>query len=117
MSLRLCLVRFLCREAFSHGVPFAREFVGVVDQAIEDRVGQRGIANGLMTMLARKLAGDNRRPSAEVIKARPFSLRNLDNPPADIVARGGKGCLPEVAALKCVLYFYTPRSTKHVQNL
>ena len=64
LFLRLCRFRFLCGEAFSHGVPFEREFVGIVHQAIENGVCQCGIADGLMPMRNRKLAGDNRRTSA-----------------------------------------------------
>jgi len=47
------------REPFSHRVTFEHEFVSVVDQAIENRVGQRGIADRLMPMLDGKLAGNN----------------------------------------------------------
>lgn len=57
--LHLGVFRFWCSEAFSHGVPFERELVSVVHQAIENRISQRGITDRLVPMLDRKLAGDN----------------------------------------------------------
>lgn len=43
---------------FSHGFSFEVDFVGVMHQAVEDRVGQGGVADHLMPMFGRQLAGD-----------------------------------------------------------
>jgi hypothetical protein len=39
--------------------PFSTSAVGIVDEAIEDGVGQRRIADGVVPMLDRHLAGND----------------------------------------------------------
>ena len=67
MIFSFWLCRCCCREGFSQGVPREREFVSVVNQAIEHGVGQGGIADGLMPMRNRQLAGDQGRVSAVAV--------------------------------------------------
>lgn len=44
---------------FSHGTSFQVDAMCVVNQAIEDRIGNGGIANMLMPVFDGKLAGEN----------------------------------------------------------
>jgi hypothetical protein len=57
---RVCLGRI----ELSHRRPFKREPIGVVDDAIEDGVGEGGLTNHLMPRLHGELASDQRRVSA-----------------------------------------------------
>ena len=43
---------------FAHGFSFEGNFVGVVDEAVEDGVGQGGVANDLVPVVDGNLAGD-----------------------------------------------------------
>ena len=52
LLLDLCSVRQPCL-AFTHGFSFQIDLVGVVDQAIEDGIGQRRIADHVMPFLQR----------------------------------------------------------------
>ena len=52
---------------FAHRFSFEVDFVSVVDQTVEDGVGQSGIADHLMPMFDRQLAGDQGR-------ARPMAI-------------------------------------------
>ena len=45
-------------EAFSHGVSFEGDRVGVVDEPVEDGVGQRGFSDALVPEVDGILAGD-----------------------------------------------------------
>ncbi|RKT42987.1 hypothetical protein BDD21_0291 [Thiocapsa rosea] len=46
--------------AFAHRLAFEGDPVGVVDQAVEDRIGEGGIPDQVMPMFDRQLAGDER---------------------------------------------------------
>ena len=43
----------------AHAFPFQDEAVGVVDEAVEDGVGQRRIADDVVPVFDRNLAGDD----------------------------------------------------------
>jgi hypothetical protein len=45
---------------FPHGIPAHLDAMGVVDQAVEDAVGQRGIADLFVPARDRQLRGQNR---------------------------------------------------------
>jgi hypothetical protein len=45
-------------------IPIQIDLVGVVDEAVEDGVGQRGVTDGGMPVINRKLAGHDRRARA-----------------------------------------------------
>ncbi len=49
-----------CRLSFAHGVALEGNLVGVVDQPVKDRIGEGRLANRLMPVLDRQLAGDDR---------------------------------------------------------
>ena len=51
----------------AHAFSFQDQAVGVVDEAVEDGVGQRWIADDVMPMLDRHLAGDDGRCPAVAI--------------------------------------------------
>ena len=54
-------------HTFAHGFPFQIDLVGVMNQAIQNRVRQRGIANDLMPVFHRQLAGDQGRTFAAAV--------------------------------------------------
>ena len=53
--------------AFTHGLTFEIEFVGVVHQSVEDGVGQGGIAEVLMPVRHWQLTGDQGRTDIEAV--------------------------------------------------
>ena len=55
------------RLPFPHGFALQRELVGVMHQAVEDRVGQCRIPQGLMPVLDRQLTGHQRGPAIMAI--------------------------------------------------
>ena len=66
---RVILTVLLCqpRLPFPHGFALQGDLVRVMDQAVKDRVGQRGIPQGLMPVLDRELTGDNGGPATVAI--------------------------------------------------
>ena len=68
-SLRRGVKRAFCGGVFAHAVPFDLQSVGVVDEAVEDGVGERGVADDLVPLLDRNLAGDqNRRALVAILE-------------------------------------------------
>ena len=51
----------------SHAVSLEGKAVGVVDEAVEDRVGDGGVGDDLVPMLDRHLTGDDSRPALVAI--------------------------------------------------
>ena len=43
---------------FSHGLSFELELVGVVHEAVEDGIGESGVADRFVPVIERELAGD-----------------------------------------------------------
>ena len=48
-------------SSFSHRLSFELEVVGVVHEAVEDRIGEGGIADRIVPVIERELAGDEGR--------------------------------------------------------
>lgn len=71
----------------SHGASFELDAVSVVNDAVEDGIGQGGVADGLMPVLEGELTGDERRLSTDTV------FQDLQ----EVTASGfSKGCESEV---------------------
>src|SRR5215813_5866377 len=52
---------------FAHGVALQGNLVCVVDEPVQDGIGQRGLPNRRMPVLDRQLTGNDRRPAVMAI--------------------------------------------------
>ena len=57
----------VCGGSFAHRFSLEMDFVGVVQEPVEDRVGKRGIADVVVPEFERKLAGDESGASADAV--------------------------------------------------
>ena len=60
-SLGLVVKRAFFGGVFAHAFSFDLQTMGVVDEAVEDGVGERGIADDVVPLIDRNLAGDQNR--------------------------------------------------------
>jgi hypothetical protein len=69
---------------FAHGVALQANFVCVVDEPVQDGIGQGGLPNRRMPVLARQLTGDDRRPAVMAI------FKELQEVPAIVITQWGQ---------------------------
>jgi len=83
-SLGLCCTFFLVRlqgvVTSSHGFPFQGNGVGVVDQSVQDGVGEGGIAQVFMPVGDRQLRGDEDGATLAIVSAGMRDVATLPRP-------------------------------------
>ena len=69
--------RFQCGPALPHALAGKGQPVSVMDKAVQDGIGQGRIADGLVPMLDRELAGDDRGAAAVAVFEYPSGVTAL----------------------------------------